>query len=186
MEKNWCSQNFDLSLKHLSIGQFLESSNSCRYHLILILLIVTWKSEVWKQNCLWLFYCFNFERNYDLLKSKSPCILLNKNIIVNNETVLKMENLIVLEGWTLCFSSYKNCKLKVKLWWIAALERKNRTVVVPFTLCEGNFKICIEYTFRINILLHIKKTLLHTLFCIFLKSLKAFSLSLKMLKLITH
>ena len=30
--------------------------------------------------CVRLFYYFNFERNYDVLKSKSPCILLNKNI----------------------------------------------------------------------------------------------------------
>ena len=30
---------------------------------------------------------FNFKRNYDVLKSKSPCILLNKNIKFNkNET----------------------------------------------------------------------------------------------------
>ena len=27
--------------------------------------------EVWEQNCVWLFYYFNFERNYDVLKSKS-------------------------------------------------------------------------------------------------------------------
>ena len=40
-----------------------------------------------------LFYYFNFERNYDFLKSKSPCILLNKNINFNkNETESKMEN----------------------------------------------------------------------------------------------
>ena len=32
-EKNWCAQNFDiLSLKRSSPGNFLESSNSCRYH----------------------------------------------------------------------------------------------------------------------------------------------------------
>ena len=39
---------------------------------------------------MWLFYHSNFERNYDLLKSKSPCILLNKNINFNkNETKSK-------------------------------------------------------------------------------------------------
>ena len=38
---------------------------------------------------------------------------------------------------------------------------------------------CIEYTSRTYILLHIKKTLLYTLFCLFLKSSKAFSVSLK-------
>ena len=42
---------------------------------------------------MWLFYYFNFERNNDVLKSKSPCILLNKNINFNeNETESKMEN----------------------------------------------------------------------------------------------
>ena len=42
---------------------------------------------------MWLFYCFNFERNYDVSKSKSPCILLYKNINFNkNETESKMEN----------------------------------------------------------------------------------------------
>ena len=36
---------------------------------------------------------FNFERNYDVLKSKSQCILLNKNINFNeNETESKMKN----------------------------------------------------------------------------------------------
>ena len=52
------------------------------------------ESEVWEQNCMWFFYYFNFERNYDVLKSTSPCILLNKNINFNkNETEPKMENL---------------------------------------------------------------------------------------------
>ena len=43
---------------------------------------------------MWLFYYFNFERNYEVLKSKIPCILLNKNINFNkNETESKLENL---------------------------------------------------------------------------------------------
>ena len=63
------------------------------------------------------FYYFNFERNYDVLKSMSPYILLNKNINFNkNEAESKMENPIHSFGeQTLCFSSYKNCKLKVQL-----------------------------------------------------------------------
>ena len=45
--------------------------------------------------CAWHFYYFNFERNYDVLKSKSLCILLNKNINFNkNKTESKMENSI--------------------------------------------------------------------------------------------
>ena len=47
---------------------------------------------MWEQNYVWLFNYFNFETNYDILKSKSPCILLNKNINFNkNETESKME-----------------------------------------------------------------------------------------------
>ena len=39
------------------------------------------------------FLLLNFERDHDILKSKSPCILLNKNINFDkNETGLKMEN----------------------------------------------------------------------------------------------
>ena len=39
------------------------------------------------------FLYFNFDMNYDALKSKSPCISLNKNInFSKNETESKMEN----------------------------------------------------------------------------------------------
>ena len=42
IEKNWSSQNFDfLSLKNLSLGQFLGNSDSRRHHWILKLLVVT-------------------------------------------------------------------------------------------------------------------------------------------------
>ena len=42
---------------------------------------------------MWFLFYFSFERNYDVLKSKSPYFLLNKNIKFNkNETELKMEN----------------------------------------------------------------------------------------------
>ena len=94
IEKNWRSQNFDfLSVKDLSPGHSLASSNSRGYHWILKLLVAAQKSEVSGQNCKWLFYYFNSERKYNLLKSKSPCILLNKNITFNkNETKSHMEN----------------------------------------------------------------------------------------------
>ena len=45
----------------------------------------------------------------------------------------------VLERRTLCFSLYKNCKLKIKLWWVGARERKKRSFFVPFISFEGNF-----------------------------------------------
>ena len=46
---------------------------------------------------------------------------------------------IVSERRTLCLSSYKNHKLKVKLWW--ARERKKRLFFVPFILCDETFFI---------------------------------------------
>ena len=115
-------------------GQVLESSNPYRSYWILKLLVATLKSEVWEQNCQWLFYYFNFERNCDLLKSQSPCILLNKNINFNWKTPHT-----VLERWTLYFSSYKNRQLKVKLWWVGTREKKKTAFFVPFILSKGNF-----------------------------------------------
>ena len=80
-----------------------------------------------------------FERNYDVLKSKSPCILLNKDVNFNkNETESKMEN--PTHGFretNLVLSSYKNHKLKVKLWWVGARKRKKRAFFVRFILSEG-------------------------------------------------
>ena len=38
---------------------------------------------------MWLFYYFNFERNYDVLKSKGPCKNINFNY---NEAESKIEN----------------------------------------------------------------------------------------------
>ena len=90
----------------------------------------------------------------------------------------------VLEKQTLCFGSYKNLKLKVKLWWVAAREKK-RAFFVYFVWREFflTFVIylivqCIEYTFRIYILLHIKKHYFMHFCCLFLKSSKAFIVSL--------
>ena len=79
LEKQWCTQNFDFrSSKSLSLGHFLLSSNSRRYHWILKLFAETYKLVVLEQNCARLLYYFNFERNYDALKLNGPCILLNK------------------------------------------------------------------------------------------------------------
>ena len=68
------------------------------------------KSEVWKQKNEWLFYYFNFGRNYNVLKSKSPCFLLSKNINPNkNKTWIEngKSHKKLLERQTLRFSLYK-------------------------------------------------------------------------------
>ena len=78
---------------------------------------------VWEQNCVWPFYNFNFERNYDVLNSKSPCILNKNKNFTEMESKWKLP-LTVLERRILCFSSYKNHKLKVKIRWVGPRERK--------------------------------------------------------------
>ena len=92
----------------------------------------------------------------------------------------------VLDRRTLCFSSSKNRKLKIKLWWVEAHNRKKKAFFVPFILTEWKFfNICVLYQCIVYSIhfqnIHIftyQKALLHTLFCLFLKSSKAFSVSL--------
>ena len=70
---------------------------------------------------------------------------LKKNINFNkNETESKMESTTDSFKRTLCFSSYKNCKLKVKLRWVRAHERIKSVFFVLFISFEGNlFNICV-------------------------------------------
>ena len=138
---------------------------------------------------MWLFY-FNFERKYDLLKTKSPCILLNKNINFNkNETELKMEyRTHSLETQTLCFSSYKNLRLKVKLWWVAAHKRKKEGIFcIVYFVRRSLFNVsiltqCILYWIYVQNIhtFTYQNILLYRLFCLFLKLPKAFSASLSL------
>ena len=95
-------------------------------------------------NCVWLFYYFDIERNYDVLKSKSPSILLNKNTNFNkNETESKMKNPThSFREMNLCFNSYKNPKSKVKLWWVGSREGKENVFCTVYFL-RSFFKICI-------------------------------------------
>ena len=142
-------------------------------------------------NQTWLFYYFKFKRSYNVLKSKSPCILLNKNI--NLYIQAKLSNILVktkqnrnweipdrvLERRTLCFSSYKNHKLKVKLWWVGVRERKERVFFVTFILPKENFfKICVLSHFQ-NIHTFFKKHYFINFCCLFLKFSKAFRVSLR-------
>ena len=86
----------------------------------------------------------------------------------------------------LVVSSYKNRELKVKLWWVGAHERKKSALFcnIYFVLRKFFLNLCFIsmywvlhkiqniYTFTYQ------KTLLHTFFRLFLKSSKAFSVSL--------
>ena len=75
----------------------------------------------------------------------------------------------ILDRRTLCFSSYENHELKVKLW---CFQRKF------FNICV--FSWCLLYWIHFQNIhtFTYQKTLLHTLFCLFSKSPKAFNVSL--------
>ena len=136
---------------------------------------------------------FYFERNYGVLKSKSSCFTLNKNIIFNkNETKSKMKNSThsFSEMNLVWFSSYKNCELKIKLWWVGAHEKAD-CIFLTFILSERKFfNISVLPQFivywinfqNIHILLYIKKHYFIHFCCLFLKSSKGFSVSLKLEK----
>ena len=98
----------------------------------------------------------------------------------------------VLEIRTLCFSSYENRKLKVKLWQVGALEKEKRDYFVPFFfffLSKRNFfNICVLSQFIVYwIHFHFQnihtftyqKTLLDALLLLVFKILKSLQCILK-------
>ena len=120
---------------------------------LLVIYIYIWRLNFKTQLWDWAFLC---------------CIMDIKIAWINSQ---------VLERWTLCFSSYKNRKLKVKLWWVGACKREKRAFFVPPIYSEGNFlNICVlsQYIvywihFRNTHTFTYQKELLHTPFCLFLK-----------------
>ena len=85
---------------------------------------------------MWFFYCFYFERNYDVLKSKRSCLSLKKNI--NLETESKKENpkhSFREINHVLQLVQKLRIKSKVVTSWSS---RKKSASFVIFTLSEGN------------------------------------------------
>ena len=155
------SLNFKISCCNLKITDLEQEL--C----VAFLLFQVWK-ELWRQRV----HEFCWTKIYTLIKMKQ-----NKKCKTPHT---------VLERRTLCFSSYKNPKLKVKLRWFRALEKKERTFFVSFILSEGNFFNtcvlcqCIVYWIHFQNIQNFtyQKRLLPTLFCLFLKSSKAFNVYL--------
>ena len=126
---------------------------------------------------MWFFYYFYFERNYDDLKSKSPCFLLNKYIkFYKNQIESKIENPThSFREMNHVVQLIKNCGLKVKQRWVGPPERKKKAFFVMFILSRGNsFNICvlsqdIAYwkNFQTIYTFTYQKTLLRTLFLFF-------------------
>ena len=103
-----------------------------------------------------------------------------------NKTESKIKNPTHTVLNTLCFSSHKNRKLKGKLWWVGVREKKEGIFcIVCFVRRKFFFNICILsncmvywiYFQNIHTFTY-QKILFHTIFCLFLKSPKAFSVSL--------
>ena len=136
----------------MSPGRFLRSSNSGRYHWILKLLVATEKPGVYVA------LYFNFERIYNALKSKRPCILLNKNINFKSETESKMEKPtqsfretdIVLQ-----FIQESQIKSKTVISWSS---RKKKAFFVPFILSEGDFLKIFVLSQSMNISVYVMNT----------------------------
>ena len=88
----------------------------------------------------------------------------------------------VLERWTLCFRSHKNCKLKVQC---DGASNRKKGIFVTFILSQEHFLTFLFYLSALNTLSEYaytfiyQKTLLHKLFCLFLELLEAFSVSWK-------
>ena len=125
---------------------------------------------------MWFFYFCDFERNYDVLKSKSSCFLLNENINFHKnerEQKLKIRHK-VLERQSLCFSSYKNYKLKVKLWWLELVKEKRGHFLYRLFCPKKIFStLILMYMYwvhfqNINTFTY-QKTLLHTLLLLLFK-----------------
>ena len=150
-EKNWRSQNINfLGLKNLSPCQFWGApthEDIIEFQNFLLKL----KNQRSGNKTVCGFFCyFRFERNYDVWKSKIPAFCWTKIL-----TLIKTERNrkskiphIVLERRTLCFNSFKNHKLKIKLRWVGARERKKRAFFLPFILSEWIF---LTFVFYLNL-----------------------------------
>ena len=131
------------AFKKFVTGSVFGSSNSCRFHWVLKLLLATEKSDVWEQNYVQLFYYFKLERSYDDLKSKSPCILLNKNINFNkNEMEWKMENPTQFYRDKPCASAH------IRIYNIPSYIAYNIAYNIPYIAqCKHFFTCFLDYIF---------------------------------------
>ena len=109
IEKKWWTQNFSfLSLKSSSPNQFWEPQLT-RISLNFQSSWTTYESEVWDQNCVWLFYYFYFQRNYkpDMSRRLKKDVGFKTSWRCLIYAVLKTSNLRCLEDvW---FTTSRGC-----------------------------------------------------------------------------
>ena len=93
LERKSCTQKFNFLkfTKFLIFSKFVCSSvfGELQFRQISLNFQLEWNlqlSEVREENCVWLFYYFYFERNYDVSKSKSTkkSTNFNKNKAIEN------------------------------------------------------------------------------------------------------
>ena len=96
-----------------------------------------------EKNCVWLFYYCNFERNNAVLKSNAFCFTKIWTLIKRNRK-WKIPH-TSLERQNLCFSSYKNRKLNVKLYYNCTFSRKKKEGIFCTVYFVGRkfFSICV-------------------------------------------
>ena len=139
--------------------------------------------------CVLFFYYFNFGSNYDVLKSKSPCILLNKYINLNiNERESKMENpthSFRETNLVLQVISESQIKSKTTMSWNSQ-KKKESTFCTVYFVRRKFFSICVLSQYivywihfqNIHTFTYEKNYFIHFC-CFFFKSSKAFCVSLK-------
>ena len=141
-----------------------------------------------KTSCCNLIY-FNFERSYDVLKSKSSYILLNKSINFNkNRTESKMENLThTFRETNLVFHLIQESQIKSKtvMSWISRKKKESIFCIVYFVRREF-FNIsflsqCLVYWIHFQSIhtFTYQKILLHTLLLLASKIVESFQCILK-------
>ena len=144
------------------------------------------KNQTSERKIEWLFNYFNVERNYCVLKSRNLLSSLNKIIKFDkNEKDSKMENPT---------HGFRDTNPILQLIWESQIKSETMVSWSSQTKKEGIFCtvyfvrrkfFCIldvywiKYTFRIHILVHIKKHYFIRFFCLLSKSSKAFSVSLR-------
>ena len=126
-----------------------------------------------------LFCLFNFERNYDVSKSKNPSFLLNKKVNFNkNETGSIIENPShAFRETNLVLQPILESRIKYKSVIIWSSRTKKECIFSRVYILSQ----CVEYwiNFQNIFTFAYQKTQFYTLFCLFLKYSKASSVPLK-------
>ena len=131
------------------------------------------KSQGSESKNVWLLYYHNFERNYDVLKLKSPCIFLNKSINFDkNGKESKIEN--PTQGFrdiNLVLQLIQESQIKSKTVMSWSWRKKKRTFFVLFFVWRNVLSQFVVYWIHFQIIntFTYQKTLLHALLLFVLK-----------------